>query len=472
MESKIDFQQNKNLPIKVIQFGEGNFLRAFADYMLQELTRREMFSGGICVFNLRRTGSVEKIKKANFKYHLISRGIENSKPTSKITKIESITDALNPYQEFERFIELAKIPELRFVISNSTEAGIALNEIDALEARPPESFPAKLTLLLFERFKFFEADTSKGLVILPCELIENNATTLKNCVVTCAQKWALPQKFLNWLEKSCVFCNTLVDRIVSGHPSPTEQDPAVRNLDDPISVVAEPYLLWAIEAPESVARELPFDKCGLNVVYTNDIAPYRQRKVFLLNAPHTLMSAVGLQMGLNTVLDAVSNPTLRMYLENVIFNELAQTLPMPIDELTKYASDVLDRFANPYLEHFLKSIAENSIAKTIVRVVVPIENYFAKFGKLPNSLLFGLAANIVMAFNDKQKLPSIPEAKPLLETCNLREFVNLFATSNYFSGSVLCSNKKYAQTLSDFAEKINTQTMTNALKNYIDENIA
>ena len=454
-------------PIKFIQFGEGNFLRAFADYMIDCTNKANLLDAGVCVFNLRKSGSVEKIKKQNFKYNLISRGIENSKVSTKITEINAIVDALNPYEDFEKFINLATLPELRFVISNSTEAGIYFDNKDSASDKPPTSFPAKLTLLLKKRFDFFGGDNSKGLIVLPCELLERNGDALKDCILQYCTLWNFSEEFKTWLEKSCVFCNTLVDRIVSGKPSENETDKTVIALNDPLAVVAEPYMLWAIEAPSFVEDELPFKKCGLNVVFTNNITPFRNRKVMLLNAPHTLLSAIGLQMGINTVFEAVSNQDILQFLQIVMNNELAKTLSLPTEDLQNFSAEVLDRFRNPFLEHFLKSIANNAIAKCSVRVVVPLEKYINDFAKIPHAMAFGLAANIVLAFKDKSLLPTSEKFDELRNCQDLKLFAQLFAKNDFIMGS-LANCQSLKTSLCEYVLQIETLGMKNALKEFLN----
>lgn len=451
----------ENSVVKILQFGEGNFLRAFVDSMVCDANAAGVFAGGVCVCNLRRSGSVEKIKNAGGIYNLISRGMQNGAAVSKISKIDSVVDAVNPYSEFEKFISFAESETLRFIVSNSTEAGIRFSADDSVADTPPETFPAKLTLLLHKRWRHFGGDIAKGLVILPCELLERNGDALKECVFKYAELWRLEPAFAEWLDAACVFCNTLVDRIVSGHPSADEKDPAVRALDDPISVVAEPYLLWAIQ-PKSVAAELPLDKCGLNVIFCDDIAPYRSRKVTLLNAPHTAMTAVGLLSGMETVREAVDDPLVGKFVRGLMFEELVPTLAMPQAESESFARDVVDRFRNPFLEHKLKSIALNFVSKCNVRLVPPTEKYFEKFGKVPQRLAFAFAANILMAFADKSALGESPEAAQAAAKSAPEAFAEAFVSSPRFVGR-LSENAEFKNAVVSFVKKIGANGITGAL---------
>ena len=459
--------------IKFLQFGEGNFLRAFVDYMICEANNRQLLDGGVRVFNVRKTGSVEKLKANGCTYHLVSRGIGENGAVSETTKVDSIIDAFNPYTEFADFIGSALLPDVRFVISNTTEAGIYFDENDKLEDCPPTSFPAKLTLLLLRRFEHFNGDASKGLVMLPCELLERNGDSLKECVFKYAQHWNLSDAFKAWLENACVFCNTLVDRIVSGHPASDDKfikDQAV--LSDALSVVGEPYLLWVIESPIALEDELPFAKCGLNVVFTNDISPYRARKVVLLNAPHTLMTATGVQMNIPTVLDAVSDKLVGDYLQKLIFSELIETLDMPRAELEVYANEILNRFRNPYLEHQLLSIANNAIAKCKVRAIPSLEKYLQKNKTFAPAIMFGLASNITMAFANKAYLPDTADAKPLLDETNLEIFAEKLACCESFAGENFAQNADFKNELVRLVKSIQQNGIEGALKELLYGKIA
>lgn len=422
--------------IKILQFGEGNFLRAFADDIVCRLRKKGLFGGSIRVFNLRKSGSVSKLVDNGCKYHLVLRGIDPERgAVSETSVVDSISDAVNCYEQYEKFIESALLPDLRFVISNSTEAGIYFDASDKFSDTPPTSFPAKLTQLLFKRFKHFGGDENKGLVLLPCELLERNGDELKSCVLKYAQSWELERGFSEWLESACVFCNTLVDRIVSGHPAADDKfitDPAI--LSDPISVVGEPYLFWAIESPQDFSGELPLDKCGLNVIFTDDIAPYRARKVALLNAPHTLAAAIGMLGGIETVREAVEHPVLGGYIQKLMFSELAESLSAPRAQSEAYAREILDRFRNPYLEHKLSSIANNAIAKCKVRVIPQLAKYREKTGGFAPLMMYGLAANAQMAFKNPQYLPALPEVENIAEETDCAAFAEKLAKCPFFAG--------------------------------------
>lgn len=459
--------------IKFLQFGEGNFLRAFVDYMICELNKHEFIDGGVRVFNVRKTGSVEKLKNNSCTFHLVSRGIGENGAISETIKVDSIVDAINPYIDFKEFINSATMPDVRYVISNTTEAGIYFDANDKLEDCPPASFPAKLTMLLYRRFEHFNGDESKGWIMLPCELLERNGDSLKECVLKYADLWKLSDEFKSWLEKSCAFCNTLVDRIVSGHPS--ADDKFIKNqavLSDPLSVVGEPYLLWVIESPIALEADLPFAKCGLNVIFTNDISPYRARKVVLLNAPHTLMTAIGVLMKIPTVLDAVSDKLLGEYLQKLIFTELIDTLDMPRAELEAYANEILNRFRNPYLEHHLLSIANNAIAKCKVRAIPSLEKYIQKNKTFAPAIMFGLSANIAMAFANKDYLPTDDDAKVLANESDIEKFAEKLAMCKSFAGDVLSQDTDFRTCLIKTVKSIQQNGIEGALKEMLYGEIA
>ena len=433
--------------------------------MVCEMNRRANFGGGVCAMNLRRTGSVERLKAQGCKYNMIVRGMRGGEPIVEVSQIDSVVRALNPYEEFGEFAKFAESPDLRFVISNSTEAGIIFDAADKLSDAPPSTFPAKLAQLLWRRFEFFKGDASKGLIALPCELLERNGDALRGCVLKYARLWNLGGEFERWLERSCAFCNTLVDRIVSGLPS--AEDARKLGISDELAVVAEPYYLWAIEAPEFAARELPFKESGLNAVFVKDVAPFRARKVTLLNAPHTLMSAVAIQCGLATVLEAVSDDKVAEYLRRLMFGELVKTLDSPNGGLEDFAREVLERFKNPYLEHALKSIAMNSVGKCAVRAVPPAREYFTRFGHAPAATAFGLAANIKMAFETRAALP--PALSHVAAEKDMLAYAAAILSSSDFFGGDRAGFAPVKTAVSGYLENIQNRGMPAALEDFLNE---
>ena len=390
---------------RIIQFGEGNFLRAFVDWMVQEMNDKAGFNGNVVVVQPIKTGMVEKLTSQDCCYHLVLKGIKNGKPVKEVKLNSSISRGIDPYREYGQYIKLAEIPSMRFIISNTTEAGIEFDENDKFEMQPPTSFPAKLTQLLYHRYTHFNGDSTKGFIILPCELIENNALELKRFVLKYCYLWNLPDSFIEWIEKSNLFCNTLVDRIVPGFSKETAKELMdTSQIEDNLCVDAEQFYLWVIEGPQSIKDELPTDLAKLNVLYVNDVKPYRTRKVRLLNAPHTLMTPVAYLSGFEFVRETIENPVLGKFVRSSIADEIIPTLDLPAEELESFAAQVLDRFSNPFVNHALMSISLNSVSKFKSRLLPILLDYHKKFGKLPENIVFSLAALIAFykgEFNHK-----------------------------------------------------------------------
>lgn len=386
----------KNMhPEKIIQFGEGNFLRAFVNWITDSMNKQGIFNGSSVVIQPIQDGMVKELNRQNGLYTLYLRGIKDKTPVSEHTIIESISRAINPYVDIDQYEELAINPEARFVISNTTEAGITVNSQDKLDDSPPGSFPAKVTSMLYKRYKHFNADTSKGFIFLPCELIDKNGERLKECILQYIQLWNLEDGFKNWVCNSSIFCNTLVDRIVPGYPK-DRMDEIRKELayEDNLVVEGEQFHLWVIEGPSWVKEEFPADKAGLNVLFVDDLTPYRTQKVRILNGAHTAMVAVSYLYGLNTVKESVDHKVMGKWIQATIFDEIVPVLPLPIEQVKQFANDVIDRFTNPFIKHYLISISLNSMSKYETRVLPTLLEYFKANNKLPQKLVFSLAALI------------------------------------------------------------------------------
>jgi len=379
-------------PIKILQFGEGNFLRAFCDWMVDVLNERTGFNGNVQIVQPIKAGMGALINAQDGLYHVILNGIQNGIPVSEDRLITCVDSVFNPYDDYKKFLALAENPDLEFVFSNTTEAGIAFNESDLGYDKLPESFPGKVTALLYHRFKTLPG---KGLTFLPCELIDKNGSTLKSVVHQYIDLWKLPADFKTWINSNIHFCNTLVDRIVPGFPKEIINEIHQRtNFEDNMAVMAEPFHLWVIEAPESVRKLLPLEKAGLNVIFVPDLTPYRTRKVRILNGAHTTLVPVAYLKGLRTVRESVEDPEVGEYLLQAIHEEIIPTLDLPKEELTKFADEVMERFRNPFIKHELASIALNSISKYKVRVLPSVLEYISQKEQLPKRLLYSLAALI------------------------------------------------------------------------------
>ena len=385
----------RRYPDKVIQFGEGNFLRAFVDWIIWNLDRKTDFNGGVVVVQPIEKGMVDMLNEQDGLYHLNLQGIDKGKAVDSIDMIDVINRGINPYREFDEYLKLAENPDIRFVISNTTEAGIAFDPSCRLEDRPASSYPGKLTQLLYHRYEYFKGDMTKGFIIFPCELIFLNGKELKKCIEQYIDLWNLGDGFREWFRKACgVYC-TLVDRIVPGYPKDAIDQIHERiGYDDRLVVKAEIFHLWVIEAPKEIEKEFPADKAGLNVLFVPSEAPYHARKVTLLNGPHTVLSPVGYLSGLDTVKECVEDPLIGRFVRKVMYEELLETLDLPKPELEKFAGDVLERFVNPYVKHFVTSIMLNSFPKYKTRDLPGLKTYLIRKGSLPEGLVLGLAGII------------------------------------------------------------------------------
>ena len=380
----------------IAQFGEGNFLRAFCDHMIDIANEKGVFSGGVAIIQPIPFGNLDMLREQNLQYSVILRGLENGEKVVGQRLLSCITEAIDPFADYTAYENLAKNADLRFVISNTTEAGIVFDATDAFENKPANTFPGKLTQFLYTRFMHFKGDTAKGLIVLPCELIEKNGTKLRECVMQYSTRWGLSSAFVAWVKNACIFCNTLVDRIVSGYPA-EEAEQLQRNLlgyEDKLMVVGEPFAFWAIESErfDEVQREFPLDKAGLPVVFCENLTAYRDRKVRLLNGGHTASVLAAFLTGCDTVGQMMADDICHDFLKQVIFEEIAPVVALSAEEVADFANSVLERFENPFIHHALLSISLNSVSKWKARVLPSVKDSFAKNAALPKGLCFSLAA--------------------------------------------------------------------------------
>lgn len=413
---------------KVIQFGEGGFLRGFADWMLQKMNDAGVFSGSVVVVQPIEQGMCDMLESQNCGYTHIIRGAEGVDKTV----CNVISRCVKPYEDFEAYLNLALQPEMRFVISNTTESGIVFEDTDKITDAPPKSFPAKVTLLLKKRY---EAGLP-GFVFIPCELIDRNGDNLKKCVLQYADLWNLGDGFKAWIENENVFTNTLVDRINTGFPRGEDID---LGYEDNMLNTSEYFHLWVIETDFDLESELPFSKAGLNVIVTPDqLERYRTRKVRILNGAHTSMVPYALLSGLETVKDATEDKVMSEHLRKCVFDEIIPTLDLDKDELIDYAENVMIRFSNPYIKHFLSSIALNSVSKFKVRVLPSILEYKKRFGKLPETLTFSFAKLIEFYRTDMTN--DDPEVVAFMKTASVEE--------------ILANEKLWGEDLSFMADEV------------------
>lgn len=384
-----------NYPEKVLQFGEGNFLRAFVDWMIDKANRDGIYQGSIVLCQPIAQGLKDMINAQDGVYTLAMRGAENGQPVENIEVITSVSRCINPYENYEDLMEIARSADLEVVVSNTTEAGIAYHEGDRLTDRPPVSFPAKVTAFLYERYKAFNGDPQKGLLFLPVELIDNNGAELKRIVLKYAEEWELGQEFTEWVNTANEFTSTLVDRIVTGYPrdeiSYFEEKLGYK---DNIIDTSELFNLWVIEGDKKWADKLPVHKTDANVIWTDDVKPYKKRKVRILNGAHTSTVLAAYLAGFDIVGDFMKDDTVRTFMNDVICKEVIPTLDLPKEELESFAATVNDRFANPYIKHNLLDIALNSCSKFNARCLPSLLGYVEEKGKLPKCLTFSLAAFI------------------------------------------------------------------------------
>ena len=378
-----------------IQFGEGNFMRAFVDYCIQLLNEETDFVGKVNIVQPIEKGMIADLKKQNGQYHVFPEGVIEGKQLRSRHLIRCIDKLINPYKDFQSYLKLAENKSLTFIFSNTTEAGIADDKNDNINNKPPNSFPAKLLMLLYYRFQKFEGDPSMILHIIPCELIDKNGSKLKEILIEITNRWGLGEKFKNWLNLN-KFYNTLVDRIVPGFPK-NDTDFYEKDLPfkDKLMVTCEPFFLWVIEGNKELLEIFPADQLKkINLIVVDDLKVYRTRKVRILNGCHTTMVPVGLLNKTSTVSDALNNDFLKSFIRQALFEEIIPSIDFDEDELKNYAASVLERFSNPFIIHKLESIALNSISKFKVRVLPSILSYIKKEGKAPKNLSFAMASLI------------------------------------------------------------------------------
>ncbi len=402
-------------PERIIQFGEGNFLRAFVDWIISCMNERTRFNSNVVVVQPIERGMADKLMAQDCLYHVNLQGLQQGKPVDSMRMVDVISRAVNPYVSPDDFLALARQPEMRFVISNTTEAGIAFDPACRLDDAPASSYPGKLTQLLYCRWQHFHGDPSKGLIIFPCELIFLNGHKLKQVILQYIDLWQLGDDFRQWFLNSCGVYATLVDRIVPGFPR-RDIDAIQQRLGyaDQMVVQGEAFHLWVIEAPDSVAREFPAREAGLNVLFVPDEKPYHERKVTLLNGPHTVLSPVAFLSGIDIVRDACQHPVVGRFVRRVMMDELLPTLNLPHDELQQFAADVLERFQNPYVDHQLTSIMLNSLPKYATRDLPGLKEFVRRMGGLPQGLVLGLAAILVYYRGGRRTdgTPIVPDDAP------------------------------------------------------------
>jgi len=384
-----------DMPIKILQFGEGNFLRAFVDWMIDIINEKENFNGSVRIVQPLEQGLISMLNDQDGLYTVITRGIRHGETVQEERIVTSVERGINPYSEHNLYLESARLESLRYVFSNTTEAGIAYNPGESVNDRPPKSFPGKVTQMLYERFSFFQGAQDKGLVFIPCELIDKNGDNLKAIILNLIDEWKLGEDFKHWVEKHNIFMNSLVDRIVTGYPR-NELDELQAHLgyEDNLLDTCEDFHLWVIEGDTSIQEELPFAKAGLNVIWTEDMSFYRTRKVRILNGVHTSMVLAAYLYGKETVRECLEDETVKSFIMKALQEDIIPSLSHLSGDIQEYADAVLERFANPFIVHLLLSISLNSISKFKTRVLPSFLQSSELKNEAPDTLSFSLAGLI------------------------------------------------------------------------------
>ncbi|MGB4590282.1 MAG: tagaturonate reductase [Clostridiaceae bacterium] len=438
---KVVKEQNKdffreNAPERVLQFGEGNFLRGFVDYFFDLLNEKTDFNGKVVIVQPIEQGNAELINEQEGLYTLYLRGLVDGEPTVSRRLISSVSRAINPYKDFDEFLKCAVNPDLRYVVSNTTEAGIVFDGTVLFEDRPQKSFPAKLTRFLFERWKFFGEGNEKGLVVLSCELIADNGKELHRFVLETAKLWKLSENFIEWIEKECLFCNTLVDRIVTGYPrTETVRLNEENGYEDKLLDTGEPFAFWAIEAPEWLRDELPLEEIGWPIIFVPDQSPYKKRKVRILNGAQTGVTLAAYLSGHDIGRAYMNDPLFYDFVKGMMFEEIIPVINMDEDEAKKFATDCLDRLSNPFIDHSLLAISLNSVSKWRARDLPTFKDYYAEKKELPKRITLSLAALLAFYTGNEMKDGSLighrgEEAYKIMDDENVLMFMQKYSTGD------------------------------------------
>lgn len=474
----------KSRPIKILQFGEGNFLRGFVDYMIDIANEKEVIDGHIAIVKPIEAGTLEYFYEQECQYTVSLRGIVDGKEAILNRQISSVATAVDAYKEYEKYMDLSKLDTLHYIVSNTTEAGIVFDSSDDFNMKPPKTFPGKLTKFLYERYQTFNGAIDKGLVMLPVELIDDNGMCLKNCVLQFCQSWKLDTDFVNWIQEACIFCSTLVDRIITGYPR--DEDASLWEdwgYQDNLIVTGEPFALWVIESPIDIQNDFALNKAGLPVIFTDNLTPYKQRKVRILNGAHTSFALASYLAGNITVLDSMNDETVYNFMYHTLFEEVIPTLSLPEEDLVSFSESVIIRFKNPFVKHALLSITLNSISKWKARCMPSFLSYIELKHAVPNHLAFSLAALMVFYTGDKIENNSLIGIHNGIEykindDLSVLEFFrdNCRKDSISFAQSVLSNVDFWGEDLSsklnslalvtDYLEDIRTLGMRNAMEKH------
>ncbi|MBQ4374544.1 MAG: tagaturonate reductase [Erysipelotrichales bacterium] len=379
-------------PVKILQFGEGNFLRAFIDWFIQTIDNKTDFNGGVAVVQPLAHGRVRDLEAQDGLYTLLLEGVQNGEVIRHRELIDVLEDYIDPYTQYDKFLSYAKSEDLKITISNTTEAGIAYDPTDLDFEHTPKSYPGKLLALLKARYDHFRGAKEAGLFIIACELIDNNGDELKKCLVKLAKDKGYDEDFLNWLTTANRYYNTLVDRIVPGYPrDQVEKLREELGYIDNNMVKGEIFHLWVVEGDFAIKDVFPVDKAGLNIILTDNVKPYKERKVKILNGAHTCMVPIAYQMGKTLVSEMMNDETCRTFLNDFMHDEVWPTIKLTEKECESFTNDVFERFMNPTIRHELLTISLNSMTKYKTRILPSAKAIYEKTGVLPKHALFSLA---------------------------------------------------------------------------------
>lgn len=397
-----ELYSRKPREIKVVQFGEGNFLRGFVDYMIDVANEKGVFNGDVAIVKPIPFGSLERFAAQDNLYTISLRGRVDGEPYVENRVVTCVQKALDTYGDYDAYMALARLDSLQFVVSNTTEAGIVYDESDQFALTPPNTYPGKLTKFLYERFTAFNGAADKGLILLPVELIEDNGGHLKECVLKYIDQWKLGDAFKAWICEHNIFCSTLVDRIITGYPrAEAAQICEKLGYEDELLDTGEPFALWVIESQQDISGRFPLDKAGMHIVFTKDQKPYRERKVRILNGAHTSSVLAGYLMGKNIVRECMHDPLIRKMMDKIVFEEIVPTVKLPQPEAVDFAKAVYERFDNPFVDHSLLAISLNSVSKWRARILPTFRDNYAKNQKPPKYLTFSFAALIAFYTSDR-----------------------------------------------------------------------
>lgn len=411
-------------PIQIMQFGEGNFLRCFTEWIIQKMNNAGILNTNVAIVQPLEIGRVEALKEQDGLYTVVLEGLD--KGISKSTKevIDVIGDLINPYTEYDKYLSYAKSKDLKYIISNTTEAGICVDETDTCFTKTPKSFPGKLLSLLKARYDYFEEKSEASLHIIPCELIDYNGRKLKEALVTLSKIKGFDEKFINWLENDNKYYNTLVDRIVPGYPrNDINRFQEELGYIDNSLVKGEIFHLWVIEDHHGLRNIWNTENIDeLNIKFVEDFRPYKERKVKILNGSHTCMVPVSYLYGIDTVGETMNNPVMNKFVKTFIFDEVIPTINLPHDDMIDFANSVLERYQNPYVRHELMSIALNSITKYKTRILPTVLQNLDN-NQFPKCALFSLASLIAFYFGKR----IVDGKESAIALSDNQEFLDLFA---------------------------------------------